>query len=558
VGRYGTLGLGALALVMALGAWLSWAIENYEMSDAARVAGGAVGAVAVGALGLWLRRRGTTRYGNVLLGIALALVHVDAWGAGPTLHVVPMGVALGVAALASAALAVLAYRNNEESLFVVGVGGALAAPFVTSDGRGRILLLLLYGWLVLGGAIYALRGRGWKWAQWLVAGGTLAYAVTGAVNDPPGGTPWYVRDAALFFALNVAAAAGAGEPGAARRGVLARRLLYVALVPAFIYYGVPATAVDRVALVFAATVLGYLALRGVEGDARARVDRFALPLLYLGAGLVSVFSDHAPPSLVGAGVALLWAGAATASATLARVGEPERGIDLAVAGLASAAAIPVALGGQHALAPVGVALHTALFALLVRRERQLIVAVPVAFGLAVASAWSFELLAARPHYGYTPFATTASLAAGACALAACVTSWIFTRRDLRAALGIGGPPGVVVGAVGPALAFLWGNNELAYAVSPAVASFALIAYWATAGVLAIFVGRGRAIPAARQVGLALAIIAALKAVGQASDEQSIGLRIGSYLLVGVFLLAVAYWYRATGSAEAAPDGTRLA
>jgi hypothetical protein len=46
----------------------------------------------------------------------------------------------------------------------------------------------------------------------------------------------------------------------------------------------------------------------------------------------------------------------------------------------------------------------------------------------------------------------------------------------------------------------------------------------------------------RHVGLGLAIFAALKAIAEASS-LAIGLRVGSYLLAGVFLLAVAYWYR---------------
>ena len=73
------------------------------------------------------------RYGT----LALALVHVAAWGAGPYLHLVASPVALGVAAAASAALAVLAWVNDEEALFSVGVGGALVAHFVTSRDSGN-------------------------------------------------------------------------------------------------------------------------------------------------------------------------------------------------------------------------------------------------------------------------------------------------------------------------------------------------------------------------------------------------------------------------------------
>ena len=62
------------------------------------------------------------------------------------------------------------------------------------------------------------------------------------------------------------------------------------------------------------------------------------------------------------------------------------------------------------------------------------------------------------------------------------------------------------------------------------------------GVASIFIGRARAIRVLRHVGLGLAIFAALKAIAEASSLD-IGLRVGSYFLAGLFLLAVAYWYR---------------
>ncbi len=49
-------------------------------------------------------------------------------------------------------------------------------------------------------------------------------------------------------------------------------------------------------------------------------------------------------------------------------------------------------------------------------------------------------------------------------------------------------------------------------------------------------------------GLALAVYAALKALVQVADLASVGLRVASYLLVGVFLLGVGYWYRSAGDA----------
>jgi len=89
---------------------------------------------------------------------------------------------------------------------------------------------------------------------------------------------------------------------------------------------------------------------------------------------------------------------------------------------------------------------------------------------------------------------------------------------------------------------MWGNTELSRAYSDDISTFLLILYYAVVGVGAIVAGRARGIRILRQVGLALAIFAALKAIAEASSLE-IGFRVGSYLLAGVFLLAVAYWYR---------------
>jgi len=83
---------------------------------------------------------------------------------GPVKRVEAMIAPPGGAAAASIALAMLAWSLEEQSLFMVGVGGALLAPFVTSAGRGDVVILFSYGWLVVACAIAALRGRNWNGA----------------------------------------------------------------------------------------------------------------------------------------------------------------------------------------------------------------------------------------------------------------------------------------------------------------------------------------------------------------------------------------------------------
>ena len=100
---------------------------------------------------------------------------------------------------------------------------------------------------------------------------------------------------------------------------------------------------------------------------------------------------------------------------------------------------------------------------------------------------------------------------------------------------------------------MWGNTELSHAYSSDISTFLLILYYAVVGVAAIFIGRHRTIRVLRHTGLGLAIFAALKAMAEASSLD-IGWRVASYFLAGLFLLAVAYWYRDRDSA--ASSGAR--
>jgi hypothetical protein len=213
-----------------------------------------------------------------------------------------------------------------------------------------------------------------------------------------------------------------------------------------------------------------------------------------------------------------------------------------VAGITSGAAMLFALEGRAVASCVALSAHAAALAILLRRLRTRLVGVPIALGLAIVTIWTFSQLLGRPTYGYTPFLTAPSFAALAMSAAWLVVSWHVSRAEL-----LDGGPGTpetrtLVRLAGSVVTFLWGDTELARAFTPDVSTFLLVLYYAIVGVAAIFVGRARGIRVLRHVGLGLAIFAALKAIAQASS-LAIGLRVGSYLLAGLFLLAVAYWYR---------------
>jgi len=538
IGRYGTLALASLTILMGAGAFLRWAIVQGKLGPEMRVVLGALGAAAVAAVGWRLRARGSKRFGSTMLALALALVHVDAWGAGPSLGLVPSWVALSLAAAASVAVAVLAWLNDEEALFSVGVGGALIAPFVTASEAGSAVLLLAYGYVVLASGLAALRGRAWRTALIVTTIGCWLYTAT-ATQATSYGVQARFDIAPAVFALAIA-----GTALAVTRGVWGARIARSALVA--LVGTLAALLSDRtiVASVVVLAAIGTLTAYAVAYVAAAAADAavrrpplftVAVLPLALGALAVSAAPDTDTARTL---VAVAWTVAAVVAAYLPPTA---RATHLMVAGIASAAALMLALENIGVPCTVALAVHAAGLALLLRRERTWLLGVPIALSLTIATSWAFTLLGRRPAYEYTPFLTAASIAAAAMAAAWLIVSWNASRVELA------DKPGTVetrtaLRLAGAVVTFMWGNNELSRAYSADVSTFLLVLYYAVVGVAAIFIGRARGIRVLRHVGLGLAIFAALKAIGEASD-LAIGLRVGSYLLAGLFLLAVAYWYR---------------
>ena len=556
MGRYGALALAALAILLGVGVFLSWAIEHIRLGPGTRILLGALAALGVAALGAWLRGRGARRFGNVLFGLALAIAHVVAWGAGPYLQVVPASVALVAAALASAALATLAWRENEEALFAVGLGGALVAPFVTSAGESAVIPLLAFGLLVVGSGLVAIGDRSWVVARRLIMAGVGLY--TGAALAMPGGALGTLGDAVARAAPATFALACAWiailRGGARHRLPIGRAALAIGVM-ALLTAGLArenALHAELIVVAIGITLTSYAMMLRTDPDLRVAV---IVPLGALGAALTAI-PDAA--STLGALLAAGWAAGAAGASQLAHSrsdgvtsaprARVRAGHDF-VAVIAVALATFIFLHDSPVACLVALAAIVAAAALLTGRAEPAGLVTGAVIVLAFGSAWSADLLAERTAYAYVPFLTRESGAAGALVAAWWAWSWAATRwsngRDG------GADTHVAVRLLAPTVTFAWGYVELARGFSRETSTFLIIFYLAAFGIAAILLGRVRALAAARHAGLALAILAGLRALVQAS-ELGFGLRIATYLVVGAFLLGVAYLYRATSE----PAGDR--
>ncbi len=537
VGRYGMPALAALMILMAVGALIKVAVEHGLLTPEVRIGAGALAAILVASAGLYFRQRDELRYGNVLLALSLAIVDVVAWGAGPRLHLIPTTVALGIVDVVAIALAVLALSDGSEFLFAVAVAGALSAPFVTSDGGGTALGLLLYGGTVLVGALRTARDPQWLRAFAVLVIGALVYSL--AAGQLPISASWYGPYLiAMFGGVCAAAALLFAEP--AWRSELPRAYLAVTTLGVLLGWdaivGRPPAVTMAVALALAVVTYASLMVR----SAIARVwtaSALLLPFVSLGVASAGIANRN-----VNGAVFALWAAfALIAWRVEERAGDEWRGAThLLAASLMGMLAVTAWLWPEPLAFVAGFAGLAVVFAWLGRSERHPHAVAGVALAVTIAALSAIDQLASRGAYSYVPFMTRSSASALCAALGIALAGELIGKADGGASSLCDRPVrfGVLIGFV-----ILWGRMELAQAFNADLAAFLLVSYYAACGVASIIAGRRLGIGRLRVAGLALAIYAGLKGVVQVTDIGSVLLRVGAYAAVGVFLLGAGYLYR---------------
>lgn len=227
-GQRGVLAAGVLLVTLAGAYFLKVAIDRSWISPATRCFAAMLGGLAVAAVGWRLVQRGTRTFGAALIGVGAGLVYLGIWaGASWYALVAPEWGIVGLAVVAIATSAV-AYRLGIELMATVAAVGALAGPVVIAapDASADALLLYLVG-------VAATLGVAAVRRQWHTT--TLLIVLISAVLAMPA-----AESAAAILTCGYAVAGGIAVlrlrhrwAGLAMIGFLAAwRMLVVATVPA--------------------------------------------------------------------------------------------------------------------------------------------------------------------------------------------------------------------------------------------------------------------------------------------------------------------------------------
>jgi hypothetical protein len=567
LGRYGMLAIAVVAAVAAVGTFLSWAISRgyLTLPPAGRVLVGLAFAALIAVWGFKLRRTERS-FGSSMLGLALVIVQVCAFAAGPSFHLVPTWIAFAGAAAASWTLAIFAHADGDEPLWCVAFGGAALAPFVTSGGHGNLYALLTYGAVVLLPACFAISHRDWPIGWRVFYAISALFSVAGAAQAMGEGVAGFVSALAFPFVIALAGVVPFAPPSR-KRGAL-RWLAALAVVASL----AERTTADATAgwivpssMILAACVWLFIVDRHADVPQSSILSRGrAQPALldWIDAAGISLFLTLQAVNVIGGPISAAAIFLVSALASLAflwrRTVCPLRD----AAAFASVVAAVGMIDVLHLEMPTGdIAAYLAaglgtLVMLKLRPSRSWL-----ATGGAVllfAASISAMALAQRPSYRLTPFATEPSLSALLVTFALVVVArfWPWVRVATRASI-VDRPEWTYAAWLRPVVrgvtlapwvwAFVWVLIELSMAYSPSTSTLLLVTYFAATAVACVAVGRSRHSARTRQVGLALAIVAAATALYGATSYFDFATRIVAYLVTSAFLLGIAYWYRRPGS-----------
>ena len=186
IGQRVLLAVGVIALILAAGYLLRLSFDRGWISPVMRCLGGALGGIAVGAVGWRLQPRYRT-YGAALVGCGAAIIYLSVWAAARLYGVLPPTTGLVGLALVSVGLAMVAYAIDVEALGTTAALGAFFAPLLLGRDQANTGILLLYlASMAAGLGLVAARKR-WRLTLFVVALSYFGVAYSGAAHRGP---PW--------------------------------------------------------------------------------------------------------------------------------------------------------------------------------------------------------------------------------------------------------------------------------------------------------------------------------------------------------------------------------
>lgn len=198
------LRVGVVLLFLGLAFLLRYATEGVVVPVELRYASVAASAVALLALGWWLRLR-NPNYALMLQGTGIAVLYLTVFAAMRLHPLLDPGVALGLLVLVTVFSAILAVKQNALGLAAAAALGGFAAPILTSTGSGNHVALFCY-FALLNAGIFAIAWfKAWRLLNLIGFVGTFGIGFAWGIRSYKPELLWSTEPfLILFFLMYVA------------------------------------------------------------------------------------------------------------------------------------------------------------------------------------------------------------------------------------------------------------------------------------------------------------------------------------------------------------------
>jgi len=203
--------IGIAILVLAIGFFVKYAIDNDWIGPVGRVGIGLLcGGVLIG-LAHWLRRQ-YKAFSSVLIGGGLAVLYFTIALAYHQFHLFGQTTAFIVMLVITAFAVVLSMLYDREELAIIALAGGFVTPFLVSNGSGDYQVLFAYLLILNAGLLVIAYNKAWRILNAMAFGFTVILFASWLIELPDNtalsvyrGGAWFATAFyVLYFVVNIA------------------------------------------------------------------------------------------------------------------------------------------------------------------------------------------------------------------------------------------------------------------------------------------------------------------------------------------------------------------
>lgn len=169
--------VGILAVMVGVAFFLKFAFDNDWVGPAGRVAIGLVTGAGLMVGSQWLHGRGYRYFSEGMAALGGGVIFLSLFAAWDFYELIPQWAAFTGMVLVTAALAGLATGRGSQRLAALALGAGLTAPGLLSTGTDQQVTLFTYLAILVGCFLVLAWRRGWRWLAPIALAGVVFYFV---------------------------------------------------------------------------------------------------------------------------------------------------------------------------------------------------------------------------------------------------------------------------------------------------------------------------------------------------------------------------------------------